>query len=146
MMDTNNPVSVWIIVAVVFFIVEIASPTILVFACFGLGALAAALTVWLTPNVWLPWIVFIAVSVVGVIVSRPLAEKYAGKSARLAHVDALIGVRGKVSEAIIPEKNEGMVLVEKENWRAQATEQINEGETIEVVKVEGTHLIVKKVI
>ena len=145
-MNVHDPINVWIIVAVVFFIVEIASPTILVFACFGLGALAAALTVWLTPNVWLPWLVFIAISVVGVVVSRPLAEKYAGKSARLAHVDALIGLKGKVTTAIDPLKNEGMVLVEKESWRAQATEPINEGADIEVVKVEGTHLVVKKVI
>ena len=144
-MDMRNPISWWIVIAVIFFIIEIVSPTIFVFACFGVGALAAALAVWLGANVWLTWAIFIAVSVIGIVLSRPLAEKMGGKSARLAHVDAIIGQQGRVIKTIDPQKNEGQVLVAKEDWRADAAEKIEEGQTIEVLKVEGTHLIVKKV-
>ncbi|MBI5555890.1 MAG: NfeD family protein [Elusimicrobia bacterium] len=143
-MDWNNPVLVWIIVAVAFFILEIATPTIFVFACFGIGALGASLAFKLFSNIWLSWIVFIAISIVGVIASRPLAEKFAGKSARLAHIDAIIGKKGKVVIAIDPEKDEGRVMVDREDWRAEADERIEPGEIIEVLKVEGTHLYVKK--
>lgn len=143
-MDWSNPVFVWIIVAVVFFIVEIATPTIFVFACFGIGALCASLAVWLIDNAWLPWVVFITISIVGVIASRPLAEKFAGKTARLAHIDAIIGKKGKVIIAIDSEKDEGRVMVDREDWRAEADGKIEAGEIIEVLKVEGTHLYVKK--
>lgn len=143
-MDWKNPVLVWIIVAVVFFIVEIATPTIFVFACFGIGALCASLVVKLFGSIWLSWFVFIAVSVVGIIASKPLAEKFAGKSARVAHIDAIIGKKGKVIVAIDPEKDEGRVMVDREDWRAEADGKIEPGEIIEVLKVEGTHLYVKK--
>lgn len=144
-MDWKNPIFVWIIVAVVFFIIEITTPTIFVFACFGVGALCASLAVWLVDSAWLPWIVFITISVVGVIASRPLAEKFAGKSARLAHIDAIIGKKGKVIIAIDPEKDEGRVMVDREDWRAEADGKIEIGEIIEVLQVEGTHLYVKKI-
>jgi membrane protein implicated in regulation of membrane protease activity len=143
-MDWNNPVMVWIIVAVAFFIIEIVTPTIFVFACFGIGALGASLAFKLFSNIWLSWIVFIAVSVVGIIASKPLAEKFAGKSARLAHIDAFIGKKGKVTVTIDSEKNEGRVMVDREDWRAEADEKIEQGAIIEVLKVEGTHLYVKK--
>ncbi len=143
-MDWNNPVMIWIIVAVVFFIIEIITPAIFIYACFGVGALLASLIFWLFGNTWLSWGVFIAVSVIGIIVSRPLAEKFAGKSARLANTDALIGKKGKVIVTLDPEKNEGRVMVDREDWRAEADEKIEQGEIIEVLKVEGTHLYVKK--
>ncbi len=145
-MDWKNPVLVWIIVAVAFFIIEIATPTIFVFACFGVGALCASLAFWLFGNIWLSWIAFIAVSVIGIIASKPLAEKFAGKSARLANVDAFIGKKGKVTITIDPEKNEGRVMVDREDWRAEADGRIEQGEVIEVLKVEGTHLYVKKTV
>jgi membrane protein implicated in regulation of membrane protease activity len=143
-MDWSNPVLVWIIVAVVFFIIEIVTPTIFVFACFGVGALCASLLSWLFGQTWLSWVAFIVVSVVGIIASKPLAEKFAGKSARLAHVDAIIGKKGKVTLTIDPDKNEGRVVVDREDWRAEADNRIEQGEIIEVLKVEGTHLYVKK--
>jgi membrane protein implicated in regulation of membrane protease activity len=143
-MDWNNPVMVWIIVAVAFFIIEIITPGVFMYACFGLGALGASLAFKLFSNVWLSWIVFIAISVLGIVISRPLAEKFAGKSARLANIDAIIGKKGKVIVTIDPEKNEGRVMVDREDWRAEADERIEQGEIIEVLKVEGTHLYVKK--
>ncbi len=143
-MDWKNPVMVWIIVAVAFFIIEIITPGVFMYACFGLGAICASLIFWLFGNVWLSWAVFIVVSVISVIVSRPLAEKFAGKSARLANTDAVIGKKGKVTVTLDPEKNEGRVIVDREDWRAEADERIEQGEIIEVLKVEGTHLYVKK--
>ncbi len=143
-MDWKNPIFVWIIVAVAFFIIDIATPSIFVFACFGVGALFASLACWLISNTCLPWIAFITISIVGVIASRPLAERFAGKTARLAHVDAIIGKKGKVIVAIDPEKDEGRVIVDREDWRAEADVKIELGEIIEVLKVEGTHLYVKK--
>ena len=144
-MDWNNPVMVWIIVAVAFFIIEIVTPTVFVFACFGLGAIGASLAFKLSGNIWVSWIAFIAISIVGVIASKPFAERFAGKSARLANTDALIGKKGKVIITIDPEKNEGRVMVDREDWRAEADSRIEQGEIVEVLKVEGTHLYVKKI-
>jgi membrane protein implicated in regulation of membrane protease activity len=143
-MDWSNPVMVWIIVAVAFFIIEIVTPTVFVFACFGIGALSASLAFKLFSNIWVSWSAFIVISIIGVIASKPLAERFAGKSARLALIDAFIGKKGKVIITIDPEKNEGRVMVDREDWRAEADEKIEQGTIIEVLKVEGTHLYVKK--
>lgn len=144
-MTLSNPVITWLVIAIIFFIIEIVTPTVFFFACFGIGAIVAALVFHFTALAWLTWIVFAIVSVIGIIVSRPLADKFSGKSARLANVDALIGQKGKVIKTIDPEQNEGMVVVAREQWRAEAAEKIEIGETIEVIKVEGTHLLVKKI-
>ncbi len=135
---------IWAIAAVIFFIIEMATPTAFFFACFGLGALCASLVFWLFNSIWWAWATFIIISIIGVIASRPLAEKFAGKAARLANIDAIIGKKGKVIIAIDPEKDEGRVMVDREDWRAEADGRIEQGEIIEVLKVEGTHLYVKK--
>lgn len=144
-MDWRDPVIVWLVIAVLFFVIEIVTPTIFMFACIGVGAIAAAVTLKLGGSYWLSWFSFIAVGLLGILVSRPLAEKFSGASARQAHVDALIGKRGRVIKTIDPTNLEGAVVVEREEWRSEAEERIEAGATVEVVAVEGVHLKVKKV-
>ena len=143
-----NPLWAWVIVAIIFFIIEIVTPTTFLVFCFGIGALSAGISTIFGPPGWVPWLVFVFISLIAIILSRPLAQKLSGKKpVRQANVDALIGQKGKVTQTINSALNTGMVLVEREEWRADAqdnTIKIEEGEVVEIVKVEGTHLIVKK--
>lgn len=144
-MDWRDPVIVWLVVAVLFFVIEIVTPTIFMFACLGVGAIAAAVILKFGGSYWLSWFSFITVGLLGILISRPLAERFTGSSARLAHVDDIIGKQGKVLKTIDPQTGMGLVKLGNEEWRAEAEERVEEGAMVEVVAVEGVHLKVKKV-
>jgi len=59
--------------------------------------------------------------------------------------EALLGVRGSVIEAI-PERGEGLIIVEGELWRARSAkgEEIPVGEMVRVVGYEGLVLLVER--
>lgn len=56
--------------------------------------------------------------------------------------EGIVGARGKVLEVVGPEG--GQVFVEGEYWRARATETIAAGDPVEVVKVDGLTLEVRR--
>jgi membrane protein implicated in regulation of membrane protease activity len=63
------------------------------------------------------------------------------------NVDALVGMKGRVIEAINLEKNTGRVFVSGDDWRAESEngEVIQKDEQIEVKQVNSTILIVKQI-
>jgi len=136
---------VWLVVAIIFFIGEMFTEGFFLL-WFGVGALVAAIGAFLgiTDEIT-QWALFLIISAALVLLTRPFAKRITKKAPREAVVDALIGKRAKVIEAIDPETNKGRVRVKKDVWRADADEIIPEGEEVEVIKVEGTHVIVKKI-
>ncbi|MBN1622337.1 MAG: NfeD family protein [Endomicrobiales bacterium] len=136
--------SYWIIVAVVLFIVEILSPGIFFFACLGIGALSAGVVTSMQPAFWIPWVVFLLVSLFSMYFIRPLAKKFFQPSElKKTNVDALLGQKAWVMEAIEP-PNLGTVKIEGELWRAEATNDIEANIWVKIVEVKGSHLKVKK--
>ncbi|MBI5009776.1 MAG: NfeD family protein [Bacteroidia bacterium] len=59
-------------------------------------------------------------------------------------VDELIGKKEVVTETIQPHKR-GVVEMNGEKWNAECSENIEKNEMVEILAIEGTHLIVKKV-
>ena len=59
------------------------------------------------------------------------------------NIDAIMGKRGVVYQRIT-RTEPGFVKVESEEWRASSTEDIDEGEEIEVVGVKGVTLQVRQ--
>lgn len=135
----------WIILAITFFIVEILTPGVFFFSCLGIGALLAAITKLITTNWLVPWVVFIISSVAVVYFIRPMIQRVVRFMPAKTGIDALVGKRVAVIEQINPETGSGMVKVNGELWRARAEENIPKGVFVEVVKIEGTYLIVKRV-
>jgi membrane protein implicated in regulation of membrane protease activity len=131
------------IAAVTLFLIEILTPGAFFFACLGIGAGVAGLTVFLNPPVWIPWIVFAVVSLLSIYTIRPLARRLFQPVESKTNVDALVGQKAWVSEAIQPPAL-GLVKVEGEVWRAQASDPIAAGEPVIIVSVLGTRLEVKK--
>ena len=113
---------IWAILAIVFFIVEVGTPTAFFFACLGLGAAFASASTFFH-IAWLPWTVFVAFSLGFIIASRPLANKIYKSPARPANVDALMNQKAYVLEDISPKKF-GRVKIEGEEWLAESTEEI----------------------
>ncbi len=134
----------WTIAAVVFFIIEIVTPSVFFFACLGLGALVAGLVTTITTIWWLPWMVFAGASIVFVMITRPLVHRFMKKNSRPSNADALIGKKAMVLEEINPAKSTGLVKIDGERWKAEAGEVIPVNSWVKVLKVDGTHLEVEK--
>ncbi|MEW6556912.1 MAG: NfeD family protein [Elusimicrobiota bacterium] len=132
----------WAVIAVVLFIIEMVSPTVFFFACLGIGAIFAAVAT-IFGLMWLNWTVFVVVSFLAIVLSRPLVNKLIKKPAKPANVDALIGHNAYVLEEIKPTKF-GRVKIEGEEWLAESSEEIPKDVWVKIIEVKGVRLVVKK--
>lgn len=137
---------VWFVIAILFFLGEVLTSGF-VMAAFGVGALVATLAALLGATLPVQLVVFIVTSGVGVLLSRRFADRITGPQAQGVGIDRVIGKRAVVLEAIDPITATGMVRVEREEWRADAADNvpIPAGAVVEVLTVEGTRLKVRQV-
>lgn len=149
-MSLENPYYIWLILAVLFVVVEIFTAGFF-YACFAAGAISAMVTGFITRAILgtnpygLVWqiVVFCVVSVALIPVSRMFARKISDDSVRQAGADALIGLEGSVIETINPGEDIGKVKVDGQVWRAMSSAAIDSGTAIKVVNVRGAKLIVE---
>jgi membrane protein implicated in regulation of membrane protease activity len=114
---------------------------------FSLGGLAGMITSFITPNITIQIVVFFVVSVILLLATKPLTNKFlSSKSEVSSNVDALMGKRAKVIEDIKPIDGTGKVKINGEVWKA-ITEDINatipKDSEVTVIAVDGVKLIVK---
>lgn len=137
----------WIIVAVLLFIIEIFIPTFLA-ASLAIGCIAAGIFSFLDFGLEIQLIAFSAGTLISFFSVRPFMIRYAHpKNTRTTNVDALVGKTGNVLVTIDNSLNKGRVLVEGDDWKAETEndEVINEGERVEIVRINSTILIVKRI-
>ena len=138
--------AVWVVLVIGFLIVEGAAPG-LVSIWFALGALAALISSLLGAQVWLQAVWFVVVSVLALVVTRPLAKKYVNSRIQATNADILIGQECIVTETIDKLRGTGAVSVAGKVWtaRADGPETIIEKDAVAVVeRIEGVKLIVKE--
>ncbi len=140
-----NLVWVWFVIAILFFLGEVFTAGF-VLAAFGVGALVATLAALLDATLPVQLIVFIITSGVGVLLSRRFADRVTGPQAQGVGIDRVIGKQAVVLEAIDPLTATGLVRVEREEWRADAADNvpIAAGKVVQVLAVEGTRLKVRQ--
>lgn len=113
---------------------------------FALGALGAALVAYLgKPFLW-QIVVFGAVSLFFLLVTRPLAVKYMKKGLPKTNVNSLVGRNAIVLEEINEFAQTGKVKLYDVEWLARAEEGssvIPVGEIVTIVAVEGVRLTVE---
>jgi len=136
----------WLVIAVIFFIIEVLTPGIFLFSCFSIGAVFALIVSIFSKSLILQCAVFAISSVLSIYFLKPILMKLISPFTIKSNVDSLIGQKGIVIEKISGKKSMGMVRVNNELWRAVAEndEVIQKDEEIAVLKVEGVHLVVKK--
>lgn len=137
-----QPWMMWMIVGVVLLILELVSMTFFLL-WIGVAALITGVAAIVVPTAWVQWLVFALASVALLIATRPLARSIHGRVTQPSNVDAMIGSRALVIEAIDPLKNIGRVRVGSDEWRARADQAIAEEVWTEIVSVEGTTLTVR---
>ena len=137
---------IWVIIALVLFIIEIFIPTILP-ACFAIGCIFAGVVSAFDYGIKIQLIAFSIGALVAFFGVRPFVLKFFYRKKRETNVDALIGKVGRVTETINVSKNEGRIVVEGDDWKAETEgdEIVNAGEKVEVIQVNSTILIVKPI-
>ena len=137
---------IWFIIAAFFIVAEIFTAGFFLF-WFGIGAAVGGILALF--GVGLVWqlIGFIGVSLILFLASRRFAERFSKKQPPGIGADRLIGRRGLVLEAIDNIENKGRVRIDKEEWRAESVDgtAIPEGARVEVVRLEGTHALVRTI-
>ena len=136
----------WLAALIVLILVEAATVG-LVSLWFALGALAALLTSFWVNSIWVQLGVFLAVSLVTLLVIRPLARRYITPRQVATNADRAVGAEGIVTQAIDNLKASGQVSVQGSVWtaRAQGDVFIPAGTTVKVLRIEGVKLIVSPV-
>jgi len=137
---------IWMIIAALFVVGEIFTAGFFLL-WFGIGAaVAGVLALFGLGHAWQLG-AFVLVSGVLFVVSRRFAEKFSKKQPPGIGADRVIGKEGMVLEEIHNVKNTGRVRLKKEEWRADSEtgEVILVGNQVEVIRLDGTHLVVKKI-
>ena len=128
---SGSMTAVWLVLMVVLLIIEGAVPG-LVSIWFALGAFAAMISAILRAPLWLQIVWFFVVSIVSLVLTRPLVKKYVNSKAQPEDIDNIAGT--------------GAVSVGGKIWTARTESdevKASVGELMTAVRIEGVKLIVK---
>lgn len=143
-LSSTGNIVLWLVLLVVFLVAEAVSVQ-LVSAWFALGAFGALIASLC--NVGFVWqvCIFVAVSVVCLVVTRPLVKKFTKSKIQRTNVDRCIGTQAVVTEEINNLLEKGQVKVDGKVWTARSADntQISVDSVVMVEKIEGVKLIVK---
>ena len=132
----------WFIAFVILLVIELATVN-LVTIWFAIGAVAAIITTLFTDSILIQSIVFVVVSVIALLITKPLIKKFKKFEVEPTNSDRVIGKVGDVTKKI--EKNKyGEVKVYGNTWTASSKDVIEVGERVKVSSIDGVKLIVEK--
>lgn len=134
--------TVWFIIFLLLLLIEIFTVN-LVTIWFAIGALASLITTYFTDNVIIQIVVFLVVSILMLIILKPLTKRFKTKHVIATNLDRVIGMEAIVTEEISKNKV-GEVRVDGKKWSAVSNETIPKDAIVIVQKIEGVKLIVKK--
>lgn len=136
---------IWLGIAVVLAIVEV-STTQLVSLWFVIGAAITSVCSATFLEGKLIWqiVIFIAISALTLILTRPLVKKLKTNKIVNTNSDRNIGKTAVVIADINPEDGTGQVKVGAEKWSAKSSDSslISAGTNVKVVGIEGVKLVV----
>ena len=140
----NWEILIWFGIMLAFLVVEAACPLHLVSIWFALGALAAMIGAALHVSVVVEILLFVGVSAVLLICLWPFTRKVLNPKLEKTNVDATVGQRGHVTQAIDNIDATGQVKLGGMYWSARSVsgEKIEKGTLVQVERVEGVKAFV----
>ena len=138
---------IWLIASGIFFIIEIFTTGFLIF-WLGIAGLCSMVVSFFTSNIFIQTIVFVVVSIILILFTRPLINKFLKidkKNILPTNVYRLINKEGIVIQNIEPLSNTGKVKVGGELWSAISDTEIAKDTHIKITGVEGVKLKVEPV-
>ncbi len=143
-----NPwIIIWLVIAIVFIGVELSTVT-LTSIWFAAGAIGALLVAMCNGGPVIQIIVFIIISIVMLILTRPWAKKFVNAKKTSTNADRAIGEEIRLSERVSNLDQTGMAVVHGQEWTVRTEndkEIIEQGELVRVVRISGVKLIVERV-
>ncbi|MDO5131744.1 MAG: NfeD family protein [Eubacteriales bacterium] len=141
-----NAIVTWLLVTAALLLVE-ALTAGLTTIWFAGGAVAALICAFMGGPLWLQTGIFAAVSLILLLVTRPLALKYMRRGTGKTSLDRMIGQQVLVTEQIDNLRGTGEAQIDGQYWMARAydNDQIfKKGEIARIRAIQGVKLIVEK--
>ena len=139
---------IWVALLATFIIIE-ASTAQLLTIWFAVGSFAALVSTFITDNIIAQVIVFVVVSAIALVVTRPLVKKMTKATKQPTNADMYIGKEAIVTEDINNLEAKGLVKVGGSVWTARTEVDnftIPAGSHVTVIKIEGVKLIVRPIL
>ncbi len=136
---------VWLALLVLFIITEIATVQLTTVWFAGGALVSMLLAAFGVKSITVQVLVFLAVSIVLLIATRPLVKKHINKKSQPTNADRCIGAQAIVTEEINNLLGSGAAKVNGVEWTARSEDgkTIPAGTTVTVVKIDGVKLIVR---
>ena len=137
---------VWLIIAGLFFVGEIATVGFLIFWC-GIGALIAMIVSFFTSNIIIQTTIFVISSTILIFATKPFVKKFADVKKTNTNVYSIIGKKALVIKTIDPIHSVGQIKINGEVWTAESenNQVIDEGSEVEILEIKGVKAIVKPI-
>lgn len=140
----DNLLIMWIVLAIVFAIIEAVTFQI-VTLWFAVGAVGALIANVLGASSLIQLIVFVAVSVLTLVIARPYLKKFTKTKAQPTNADVCIGKQAVVTEEINNTLGTGQAKIRGVVWTARSEDEnavILKDTLVTVKRIEGVKLIV----
>lgn len=135
---------IWIAAIVAFVVIE-AVTVQLVTIWFAVGAVGGLIAFLCGAELWLQIVVFVAVSAVTLIATKPLVKRFTKTDKQPTNADRYIGQYAVVTESIDNIANTGAATIGGLEWTARSADgsKIEKEKVVTVERIEGAKLIVK---
>ena len=136
---------IWLVMAVVLGAIEATTAT-LTTVWMAIAALIVAVIAEIGASVSAQLLVFVTVSAVLVLLTRPLARKFVSKKAVPTNADRIISTKGVVTKEILFNDDPGQIKVLGQIWSAKSEDGqvIPKGTEIVVTRLEGVCAVVER--
>ena len=135
---------IWMILGVLFIVLELLIPTNFILLCFGVGMIGASFVALLHGPLWLQLLIASIATALAIWYTHRFVSRPADSEGAFGSI-GMIGKEGYVIQAIDPLEG-GIVRINGEDWRAitKGGQSIQARERIRVVDIEGTKLVVER--
>lgn len=136
---------IWCVILIALLLAELSTAN-LTTIWFAGGALFAWFASLLKAPLWLQILVFFIVSIVTLILTRPLVKKMMARKVVPTNADRAVGKEAWVTSTIDNTRGEGIVNLEGSDWSAvsESGEVLTEGTRVVVREIRGVKLVVSK--
>ena len=144
--STVTMLIVWGVFIVITVIIEFETQD-LVTIWFTLGAIIAIISCALKAEIWLQLVLFLVVSTIAIILTRPLAKKMQEKEIIHTNADRIIGKTAIVTQTI-SQNQIGEIKIEGRFWRAICLDnkKFNIDDKVLIKAISGTKVVVSEII
>ncbi len=136
----------WLGLFIILLVIEIISLG-LTTIWFSAGALVAFVAAMAGTGAGIQWVLFLTISIVLLVVTRPLAMRFLNKDRAKTNAQSLVGEHATVVEEVFNLQGQGKVIVNGMEWTARTVddgERIATGEVVTILSISGVKLIVQK--